>query len=273
VGRPAKYPPEFRREAIALVKSSGRPVAEVARSLSIAEGTLWNWVKADREQAERAADPNALSESERAELQRLRKERSADDGHGDPVKGRRVSREGDEPVSGFRFVDEHQADYPVTDLCRVTVVAALVMALGRRNPSHDTIHHADHGTQYTSLEFTNRLHDWGLVGSYGSVGDCYDNAAMEPVWATIKTEIQHIWGPIDQRPDPRCAPSCSTTSRPSTTAGDTKPASTTAPPPRPTQPPWQADPPKPRVHQTGATPPRQPALSTAGTARYRWLFG
>ena len=73
MGRPSKYPTEFRREAIALVKSSGRPVAEVARSLEIAEGTLWNWVKLDREDTERAADPNALSESEREELRRLRK--------------------------------------------------------------------------------------------------------------------------------------------------------------------------------------------------------
>jgi len=55
------------------VKNSGRPVAEVARSLEIAEGTLWNWVKNDREEAERAADPDAHSESERAELKRLRK--------------------------------------------------------------------------------------------------------------------------------------------------------------------------------------------------------
>jgi transposase len=73
VGRPAKYPAEFRREAVALVKSSERGVAEVARSLGIAEGTLWTWVKADREAAERAADPDALSESEREELKRLRK--------------------------------------------------------------------------------------------------------------------------------------------------------------------------------------------------------
>jgi transposase len=72
MGRPAKYPPEFRREAVALVKSSGRPVAEVAQSLEIAEGTLWNWVKLDREAAERA-DPDALSESEREELKRLRR--------------------------------------------------------------------------------------------------------------------------------------------------------------------------------------------------------
>lgn len=74
MGRPAKYPIEFRREAVALVKSSGRPVAEVARSLEIAEGTLWNWVKLDRESRERDADPEALSESERAELRRLRKD-------------------------------------------------------------------------------------------------------------------------------------------------------------------------------------------------------
>jgi len=73
MGRPAKYPAEFRREAVNLVKNSGRPVAEVARSLEIAEGTLWNWVKADRDDAERAADPQALSESEREELRRLRK--------------------------------------------------------------------------------------------------------------------------------------------------------------------------------------------------------
>lgn len=74
MGRPAKYPTEFRREAVALVKSSSRPVAEVARSLEIAEGTLWNWVKLDREARERDADPEALSESERAELRRLRKD-------------------------------------------------------------------------------------------------------------------------------------------------------------------------------------------------------
>lgn len=73
MARPAKYPDEFRREAVALVRSSERPVAEVARSLGIAEGTLWNWVRADREKAERDADPNALSESELAELKRLRK--------------------------------------------------------------------------------------------------------------------------------------------------------------------------------------------------------
>jgi transposase InsO family protein len=78
------------------------------------------------------------------------------------------------------------------------VIGALVMALARRRPDAKLIHHADHGSQYTSLEFTNQLSDWGLVGSYGSVGDCFDNAAMEAVWATIKREIRHIWGPWER---------------------------------------------------------------------------
>jgi transposase len=74
MGRPAKYPDQFRKDALALVESSGRPIAEVARSLGIAEGTLWNWVRATRDATERAADPDALSESERDELRRLRRE-------------------------------------------------------------------------------------------------------------------------------------------------------------------------------------------------------
>ena len=49
MGRPTKYPEQFRRDAIELVRSSGRPIADVARSLGINEGTLWNWVRADRE--------------------------------------------------------------------------------------------------------------------------------------------------------------------------------------------------------------------------------
>lgn len=40
----------------------------LARSMGISEGTLWNWVKAERDAAERTGDPDALSESERDEL-------------------------------------------------------------------------------------------------------------------------------------------------------------------------------------------------------------
>jgi transposase len=74
LGRPSKYPEEFRREAVELVNSSERPRVEIARSLGISDSTLSNWVNADRDRQRRAEDPDGLSESEREELARLRKE-------------------------------------------------------------------------------------------------------------------------------------------------------------------------------------------------------
>ena len=48
MGRPSKYSPEFREQAVELVKATGKTVAEVARDLQINDTTLGNWVKADR---------------------------------------------------------------------------------------------------------------------------------------------------------------------------------------------------------------------------------
>jgi putative transposase len=55
------------------------------------------------------------------------------------------------------------------------VVDALDMACWRRRPEPgQTIHHADHGTQYTSWAFGQRLRHAGLLGSMGTVGDALD---------------------------------------------------------------------------------------------------
>ena len=70
MGRPSKYPEEFRREAVELYRSSDRPRCQVAESLGISDNSLANWVK----EHERSAEPGALDADERAELARLRKE-------------------------------------------------------------------------------------------------------------------------------------------------------------------------------------------------------
>jgi len=76
MGRPSKYPAEFREQAVELVRVSGKSVAEIARDLQINDTTLGNWVKADL--AERGVpDANGLlplTAAERAELTKLRRE-------------------------------------------------------------------------------------------------------------------------------------------------------------------------------------------------------
>jgi transposase len=67
-----KFDQDFQQGAVRLVFETGKPIAQVARELGINEGTLGNWCA--RERRNREAGNGALSESERAELERLRKE-------------------------------------------------------------------------------------------------------------------------------------------------------------------------------------------------------
>ncbi|RYD50040.1 MAG: IS3 family transposase [Verrucomicrobiaceae bacterium] len=50
------------------------------------------------------------------------------------------------------------------------------------------IHHSDQGTQYASHDFVTALERLGIEASMSRRGNCYDNAAMESFWATLKTE-------------------------------------------------------------------------------------
>ena len=74
MARQTRYPSEFREEAVALVNSSDRSIAEVARSLGMSNRTFWYWVSEDRKTRKRDVDPTSLGVDEVAELKRLRKE-------------------------------------------------------------------------------------------------------------------------------------------------------------------------------------------------------
>jgi transposase InsO family protein len=65
---------------------------------------------------------------------------------------------------------------------------ALHRALASRHYPRGVIHHSDQGTQYASRDYRQQLKRCGLVASMSRKGNCYDNAAMEAFWSTLKRE-------------------------------------------------------------------------------------
>jgi len=71
------------------------------------------------------------------------------------------------------------------------VLDALMMAVWRRGKPKELLHHSDQGSQYTSEEFQRLLADQGIACSMSRRGDCWDNAAMESFFSTLKLERAH----------------------------------------------------------------------------------
>ena len=65
----ARYTPEFRAEAVRLARSSSEPLSRIARDLGVNAATLGSWLEAARPRSE-----IPLTDDERSELRRLRKE-------------------------------------------------------------------------------------------------------------------------------------------------------------------------------------------------------
>ncbi len=65
------YPPQFREEAVRLMRSSGKPLAQISRELDVSEQTLRSWRKqTEIDEGER----EGLTTDEKEELARLRRE-------------------------------------------------------------------------------------------------------------------------------------------------------------------------------------------------------
>jgi putative transposase len=75
-----------------------------------------------------------------------------------------------------------------SSLERGLVIAALQQAITRRHPPKGCLHHSDRGSQYASQDYRRLLHEHGLEASMSRAGNCYDNAAMESFWSSLKAE-------------------------------------------------------------------------------------
>lgn len=65
---------------------------------------------------------------------------------------------------------------------------ALARAMVKRGYPQGVIHHSDRGIQYACGEYRRELQRHGLIASMSRKGNCYDNAAMEAFWSTLKRE-------------------------------------------------------------------------------------
>jgi transposase InsO family protein len=86
-----------------------------------------------------------------------------------------------------RIVGWHLDDTLETSLA----LNALCLALGRRQPPAGLLHHSDRGCQYASADYQAVLTAHHVVVSMSRTGNCYDNAAMESFFATLKCELIH----------------------------------------------------------------------------------
>ena len=71
---------------------------------------------------------------------------------------------------------------------RQVTVDALDMAVGQRQLEGELIHHSDRGAQYLSDDYQQLLARHGIICSMNGRGRCYDNAAVESFFATLKRE-------------------------------------------------------------------------------------
>jgi len=74
---------------------------------------------------------------------------------------------------------------------RDLAIRALDMAVALRQPPKGCIHHTDRGSQYCSHDYQKRLKKYGFKVSMSGKGNCYDNAAVETFFKTLKAEL--IW--------------------------------------------------------------------------------
>lgn len=89
-------------------------------------------------------------------------------------------------IVGWCLSNSLKTDLPLT---------ALEQAVFARKDTGHLVHHSDHGSQYLSIRYTERMADAGIEPSVGSVGDAYDNAMAESVIGLYKTEVIKKRGP------------------------------------------------------------------------------
>jgi putative transposase len=81
------------------------------------------------------------------------------------------------------------------DLALQTLNRAVALRNPKRSYFAGCIHHTDRGSQYCAGDYQKRLNNLGFKTSMSGKGNCYDNAAVETFFKTLKAELiwRHTW--------------------------------------------------------------------------------
>lgn len=161
-------------------------------------------------------------------VQRARfRPRTTDSNHGDPISPNRLkegiaitgpnqvwvadityipTKEGWTYLSAFLDLWSRAVKgWTLRDTLKSNLVSdAFLQAVFRHRPAENLIVHSDRGSQYASREFRGHLAAHKALGSMSRKGNCYDNAAMESFWATLKTEM-NLTKPFETKEQARLA--------------------------------------------------------------------
>ncbi len=149
----------------------------------------------------------------RARVKRKFVPRTTDSNHGQPVAANVLGRQFQADLPNRKWAVDDITYVPtdegwlylagVLDLCSRKLVGwsmadhlraelsgdALSMAVMRRRPDAGLLHHSDRGVQYACDDYQHLLESHGMLVSMSGRGDCWDNAAMESFWSTLKNEL------------------------------------------------------------------------------------
>jgi transposase-like protein len=134
-----QFTAEFKRDAVEQVRTSGRPIAEIARELGIYDSTLGNWVRQDRIDR---GEQDGLTSDEQARLRALERENAKPRMERDLAQtNRRLLGHRDvDAVTRYRCVDAQKAaGFPVAAACQAAGVTARPTTPWRPAPPRDRL--------------------------------------------------------------------------------------------------------------------------------------
>ncbi len=114
-----RFTAEFKAEAVRVLATSGKPVAEVSRELGINEQTLYRWKRQARSSDGNGVEPGQLTHQE--EIRRLRRELDRVTEERDNLRNSAGVLCESVPVR-FAFIRRHEEEFRVTRMCRVLSV-------------------------------------------------------------------------------------------------------------------------------------------------------